>query len=313
MDLKSWKKQLQQLALNHVEFNVPMSEYTYFKIGGNADAFIILKSASELKKIKKWSLKHKIPLTLIGNGTNLLVSDKGIRGIVVKIDCDMSEVKVNDNLIVAEAGALLSKVAQTALDHSLTGFEFASGIPGSIGGAVYMNAGAYDEEMKNIVSKASVITVDGNLEEWDKERLSLNYRSSAVAKERAIITCVELSLQKGNQQSIEAKMNKLNRWRRERQPLAMPSAGSTFKRPPDIAGSYLIDQAGLKGYTIGGAQVSTKHAGFIVNAGGATAQDVLDLMAYVQKTVYSKYNILLEPEVRLIGEKMDTDLVLPEH
>ncbi|QOR34004.1 UDP-N-acetylmuramate dehydrogenase [Clostridium sp. 'deep sea'] len=310
MDLMLWQQQLKDnLHLQQVEFNVDMCNYTYFKIGGPADAFITLNNEYELQKIKKFAQKNKLTLTIIGNGTNLLVSDKGIRGIVVKIGDNLQKISAEGCFIIAESGALLSQVAQVALANSLTGFEFASGIPGSIGGAVFMNAGAYDGEMSQIVSRCWVVTNEGNYEEWDSKRLNLRYRNSAVATEKAIITKVEIKLKQGEKSKIKAEMNKLNRWRRERQPLAMPSAGSTFKRPPDVAGSYLIDQAGLKGYSIGGAQVSTKHAGFVINVGGATAQNVLDVMAHIQKTVYEKFNILLEPEVRLLGEEMKSDLI----
>ena len=311
MDLMLWQQQLKEtLQLNSVQFNVAMCDHTYFKIGGPADAFVVIENEQELQKVKKFALNNKLPFTIIGNGTNLLVSDKGIRGIVVKIGDNFKKVSADGCVIVAESGALLSQVAQVALQHSLTGFEFAAGIPGSIGGAVFMNAGAYEGEMKQVVTKCWVVTNEGNLELWNKERLNLSYRNSAVAKEKAIVTRVEIALKKGNKSDIEAEVNKLNRWRRERQPLAMPSAGSTFKRPPNAAGGYLIDQAGLKGYSIGGAQVSPKHAGFVVNTGGATAQNVLDLMAHVQKTVYEKFNILLEPEVRLLGEEMKSNLIL---
>ena len=279
-----------------------MADYTYFEIGGKADLIVFPSCKMDIQNVYCWCLEHGVPCTVVGNGSNLLVSDLGIRGVVLKIDEHMATITVEGNTIKAGAGALLSRVAQVALEHSLQGMAFASGIPGSIGGAVYMNAGAYEGEMKHIVKAADVVTATGKWEVWDLERLSLDYRNSAVATEGALITAVELELQPGDPQLIKAEMQKLNRWRRERQPLAMPSAGSTFKRPLDVAGSYLIDQTGLKGYTIGGAQVSTKHAGFIVNIGDATAQDVLDLIAYVQERVYAKYERWLDPEVRFVGE-----------
>ncbi|MFP4457033.1 MAG: UDP-N-acetylmuramate dehydrogenase [Clostridia bacterium] len=305
----NWQNEILDINSN-IEINVDMRNHTYFKIGGTADAMVKPTTIEEMYNIYKWCLGNKVGITVIGNGTNLLVSDKGIRGLVIKISDNLSNIQTSNNIIKAQAGALLSSVAKVALNSSLTGFEFASGIPGTIGGAVYMNAGAYDGEMKDVVTKATVVSKEGSLEVWDKQRLALDYRSSAVAKEEAIILDVEVSLNKGNYKEILDRMSLLNRWRRERQPLDMPSAGSTFKRPPDVAGSYLIDKIGLKGYSIGGAQVSKKHAGFIVNKGGATAQDVLDLMAYVQKKVYEEEGVLLKPEVRFIGEVQKNKLLV---
>jgi len=308
MDL-NWQDEIVEISPN-VAINVDMRNHTYFKIGGKAEALATPTTFEELINVYRWCKNKNLNTTIIGNGTNLLVSDKGILGVVIKISDNLSEIKRGNNTITAQAGALLSSVAKVALDMGLTGFEFASGIPGSIGGAVYMNAGAYDGEMKGVVTKATVLTKSGVIEIWEKDRLELDYRNSAVAKEGAIILDVEISLTQGSYSKILDKMNLLNRWRRERQPLEKPSAGSTFKRPPDIAGSYLIDKIGLKGYSIGGAQVSKKHAGFIINTGSATAQDVLDLMAYVQKRVYEEEGILLMPEVRFIGQKQDSDLIL---
>jgi UDP-N-acetylmuramate dehydrogenase len=305
----NWQKELTD-RFSSIDIDVSMKKHTYFRIGGKADAFAMPKCTNELVEMYIWCLSREIPITIIGNGTNLLVSDKGIRGVVIKINDNLSLIKNDQNRIIAQAGALLSTVAKKALELNLTGFEFASGIPGSIGGAVFMNAGAYDGEMKHVVKRITVMTKDGQVKQWDEKRIALDYRTSAVSNEGAVILEVEVSLKEGIYQEILDKMNLLNGWRRERQPLEMPSAGSTFKRPPDIAGSYLIDKAGLKGFTIGGAQVSEKHAGFIVNIGNATAQNVLDLMSYVQKKVYEKENVLLFPEVRILGEKMETDLIM---
>ncbi len=305
---EKWQEELVKV-FSSAKLNAAMKKYTYFKIGGLADALVEPNDIDELVNLYNWCINFNIPVTTIGNGTNLLVSDKGIRGVVIRLNDNLAKVETSNNRIVAQAGALLSIVAKEALKHKLQGFEFAAGIPGSIGGAVFMNAGAYDGEMKHVVKRVKVMTKDGKIEEWDEARLALDYRSSAVAKEEAIILEVEIELFPGKHDEILEKMNLLNRWRRERQPLDMPSAGSTFKRPPDIAGSFLIDKIGLKGFTIGGAQVSKKHAGFIVNIGNASAQDVLDLMTYVQKKVYEAENILLLPEVRVLGEAMETDLI----
>ena len=304
----NWKDEITKITPN-VEIEVDMRNHTYFKIGGKAEALVTPTTFEELVNVYKWANKNGLNITIIGNGTNLLVSDKGILGVVIKVSENLSAIKKDSYIIIAQAGALLSSVAKVALKMNLSGFEFASGIPGSIGGAVYMNAGAYDGEMKDVVSKATVLTKSGDIEVWDKARLKLDYRNSAVAKEGAIILDVEISLSKGIYKEILDKMNLLNKWRRERQPLDKPSAGSTFKRPPDIAGSYLIDKIGLKGYSIGGAQVSKKHAGFIINTGGATAQDVLDLMAFVQKRVYEEEGVLLTPEVRFIGQYQESKLI----
>lgn len=312
MQATNWQDQLIQDVKTTLLINEPMSRHTYFQIGGCADVYAIPHSIEVLQQIVKWCVAYAVPYVVIGNGTNLLVSDKGIRGVVLAIDSQLSSIEVSPPFIKAQAGALLSQVAQEAMQYALAGFEFAAGIPGSIGGAVFMNAGAYDGEMRDVVESVDVVTRRGELETWDAKRLALSYRHSAISDEGAIVAQVLLKLQAGNQQDISAEINKLNRWRRERQPLQMPSAGSTFKRPPGTAGSYLIDQAGLKGKCIGGAQVSQKHAGFIVNTGGATAQDVLDLMAFVQQEVLKQFGILLEPEVRFMGEPQKSDLLFAQ-
>lgn len=304
----NWQKDILN-KFSNVEINADMKKFTNFKIGGLADVLATPDSYEELIEMYLWCINNNINISIIGKGTNLLVSDKGVRGIVIRVADNLSKIVRKDNIIIAQAGALLSSVAKTALNAQLAGLEFASGIPGSIGGAVYMNAGAYEGEMNHVVTKAKIVTRDGKTQEWDNKRLSLEYRSSAVATEKAIILEVETTLHKGAYQDISDKMNLLNGKRREKQPLNMPSAGSTFKRPPGIAGSYLIDKVGLKGHKIGGAQVSTKHAGFIINTGDARAQDVLNLMAFVQNKVYQEEGILLQPEVRFLGEEQESQLI----
>ncbi len=300
--INNWQQEMQRL-FPHTEFNADMRQHTYFRIGGRADALFEPRNAEELSGVLNWADDLSIPWLVIGNGTNLLVSDLGIRGIVIKIGSQMSAIRQDGDNLRIEAGALLVNCARYALKASLTGMEFSYGIPGTIGGAVFMNAGAYGGEMKDIVIGADIL-LDGEMRSLSAAELGLSYRKSVIEEMDAVIVDVTLGLNPGNPVEIEETMNRLNSWRKERQPLEMPSAGSTFKRPENIAGSLLIDQAGLKGLRIGGAEVSPKHAGFIVNCGGATAADVLALMAEVQKEVAKKSGVVLQPEVRFLGEDM---------
>lgn len=303
MQYQRWQLELQQKFGSIIKLDEPMKYHSHFRIGGPADALAVPTDEKQIIELVQWCFRNAIPFHVIGNGTNLLVRDKGVRGVVIKLDSNFARVTVNLPEITAQAGALLSTVAEAACQHSLKGFEFAAGIPGSIGGALVMNAGAYGGEMKDVVKRARVITAEGKVETWDAKRLDLSYRHSAVRAENALVLEVTIELVPGDCSEIRAKINELNRLRREKQPLAMPSAGSTFKRPPGVAASRLIDEAGLKGYSIGGAQVSPKHAGFIVNTGGATCADVLALMAHVQKVVKDKFGVELEPEVHILGEE----------
>lgn len=286
-----------------VLFDEPMSRHTTFRIGGNADVFVNASSSEEIVSIISYCLEHHIPYMCMGNGSNMLVSDNGIRGVVISIGSNMSEVQVVDNMIYAEAGALMSKIASAALGAELSGFETLSGIPGTVGGGIYMNAGAYGGEIKSVLKNVTFISKNNDIVTMDTDQLELSYRHSIFETNGGIIVKCCLELKKGNKNEISATMKEYSKRRSEKQPLSMPSAGSTFKRPEGHFAGKLIQDAGLMGFSIGGAQISTKHAGFIVNTGNATAADVLALIEHVRKTVFAQSGIMLEPEVRLIGEK----------
>ena len=286
-----------------VLFDEPMSRHTTFRIGGNADVFVNASSSEEIVSVISYCLEHHIPYMCMGNGSNMLVSDKGIRGVVISIGSNMSEVQVVDNMIYAEAGALMSKIASAALGAELSGFETLSGIPGTVGGGIYMNAGAYGGEIKSVLKNVTFISKNNDIVTMDTDQLELGYRHSIFETNGGIIVKCCLELKKGNKNEISAAMKEYSTRRNEKQPLSMPSAGSTFKRPEGHFAGKLIQDAGLMGFSIGGAQISTKHAGFIVNTGNATAADVLALIEHVRKTVFAQSGIMLEPEVRLIGEK----------
>ena len=278
--------------------NEPMSKHTSFRTGGNADTFIKVESAEDIINIIK---EYYNPI-FIGNGSNLLVSDDGIRGTVVQIYDEFNQISLKEeNVIHADAGALLSKIAAFARDNSLTGFEFASGIPGTAGGAVFMNAGAYGGEMKDVVVNVYAIE-NGKEVVYNCEEMQFDYRSSIAMKKNLIISGVDYKLTKGNKDKINEIMIDLNSRRREKQPLEYPSAGSTFKRPEGYFAGKLIMDSGLSGYTVGGAMVSTKHCGFVINTGKATSTDIYNLIKDVQRIVLDKMGVKLETEVRLIGE-----------
>ena len=283
--------------------NEPMSKHTSFKIGGCADILCIPPNCNSLICILKYAKDNNIPVTIIGNGSNLLVSDKGIRGIVIKLFGGLTGYKVNGEYIECESGVLLSKLGSIAYKSSLSGLEFASGIPGTLGGAVFMNAGAYDGEMKDVVQKTTYLDNELNIKVIEGENHKFSYRHSIFEETGGIIISSVLKLKSIKNDIILTKMNELNGKRKEKQPLDMPSAGSTFKRPEGFFAAKLIEDAGLKGCCIGGAAVSKKHAGFIVNCGGATANDVLTLVEHIISEVYSKYNVKLQTEIKYIGEK----------
>ncbi len=283
--------------------NESMSKHISFRIGGNADLLVLPTSVDDLLLVLGICKSQNIPWTIIGNGSNVLVLDGGIRGVVIKMGKEFSHIDIHGTRIIAEAGATLAAVATQAAKQELTGMEFAAGIPGTIGGAIFMNAGAYDGEMKMVVTGADILTLDGQLEHWDINQLALGYRTSSVQTTGAIVLKVYLQLTVGDKETIVSKLQDFAQRRCSKQPLELPSAGSTFKRPTGNYAGTLIEQAGLKGYTVGGAQVSTKHAGFVVNIGEATAQDVLRLIQDVQKRVEDYSGILLEPEVRIVGEE----------
>jgi len=280
----------------------PMKVHTSFKIGGPADFFVVPTCVESLVSTIKLCSKEKIPYYIIGNGSNLLVSDKGFRGVIVQIYKNFNEVRIVGDRVSAQAGVLLSKLSKQIYEASLEGFEFASGIPGTLGGAVFMNAGAYGGEMKHILEDVTVITHQGDLINLPKEALALDYRSSILQQEDYVAISATLKLKKGDQAFIKSTLEQLSHKRKTRQPLEIPSAGSTFKRPEGYYAGKLIMDSGLKGYSIGGAQVSEKHCGFVVNKGNATAKDVILLMEHIRLIVKEKFGVELEPEVKLLGQ-----------
>lgn len=300
--MKIKTEEFKGLAKN-IYFDELMKNHTTFKIGGSADVFVDAESAEEISDIIKYCKNNGIPYMVIGNGSNMLVSDKGIRGAVIKVGAKMNGISVDGETVTAGAGARLSAVANEALKAGLSGFETLSGIPGMLGGAIYMNAGAYGGEMKDVLESVTYIDAEGEMKTAEKDKLDLSYRHSMFEDSGFVIVSAVMRLKKGNYDDIKASMLDYNKRRADKQPLSMPSAGSTFKRPEGHFAGKLIQDSGLMGYTIGGAQVSDVHAGFLVNKGGATAEDVMRLIEYVQKTVTEKFGVQLEPEVRLIGER----------
>lgn len=299
MDIKQFAELLQTKLPHDMIFrNEPMKNYTTFRIGGNADILVKPKTYEQIKEVIHLCKAYEVPYYVLGNGSNLLVSDEGYRGVILHVSHQLSDIKVEGNRITAEAGAILSKVATVAMENNLTGLEFAHGIPGTLGGAVVMNAGAYDGEMKNVLISCDVMDEKGNVITLSKDELELGYRTSIIQKKHYIVLSATMTLKKGEKEKIKAYMKELMLRRKEKQPLDKPSAGSTFKRPEGYFAGKLIMDSGLKGYQIGGAKVSEKHCGFIVNAGNATCKDVEDLIGYVQKTVKNKFNVELEPEVK---------------
>ena len=280
----------------------PMASHTTFRVGGEADYLVMPRTIGEVGQVIAACRQEGTDYMLIGNGSNLLVSDKGYRGVVIQLLDNFHEISVQGKGIYAQAGALLSTVARTAQKAGLAGMEFAGGIPGTIGGAMMMNAGAYGGEMKDIVSSVSVMDAQGRVSQYTCEDMAFGYRDSALAHEELYALEITLALQEGDPDEIAAEMNALAQKRSDKQPLEYPSAGSTFKRPEGHYAGALIEQAGLRGYQIGGAQVSEKHCGFIINAGGATAADVRELIEYVQQTVEEHSGVRMTPEVRFVGE-----------
>lgn len=278
----------------------PMSRHTTFKVGGTADLFICPKSASQTSEIIKFCNLNDVKWQVIGNGSNLLVDDDGIRGVVICIGSQMGDIKVHQNQIVCGAGAPLSLVCTCALSHSLSGLEFAFGIPGNVGGAVYMNAGAYGGEMKDVVTFVEYLDENGDFQKIGGEELDFSYRHSFFSNKKYVITQVSLSLVSGDKTLIKEKMDDLISRRRDKQPLEYPSAGSTFKRPEGNFAGALIEKCGLKGYSVGGAQVSEKHAGFVINRDKATCKDIEDLIAHIKKTVLNETGYSLECEIKKI-------------
>ncbi|MCY6371264.1 UDP-N-acetylmuramate dehydrogenase [Clostridium ganghwense] len=285
-----------------IKVNALMKDYTSFKVGGPADFMVTPRKNEQVKELIDLCRNNNIPYFVFGNGSNLIVRDGGFRGIIINLS-ELNEVYVEGEKIVAQSGVLLSSVSKTALKQSLKGLEFASGIPGSIGGAVAMNAGAYQGEISQVIESAVIVDKDGNIKKLSKDQLELSYRMSAILKYGYIVLEATFKLEKGDHDTIKDKMDDLNRRRREKQPLEYPSAGSTFKRPVGYFAGKLIQDSDLKGTTVGGAEVSTKHSGFIINKSNATAKDILELIEIVQKTVKKKFNVDLNTEVRIIGEE----------
>ena len=281
----------------------PMTKHTSFHIGGPAELMAQPQSEAELQSLLLKAAEAAVPVTLVGNGSNLLVRDKGIRGLVIKLGSMLRDIKVSGNVLTFGSGVSLAQASKKAAELGLSGMEFAVGIPGSIGGAVYMNAGAYDGEMSKVVKSVRVMDAAGEVSELSAGELDFGYRHSALQGSSKIVTSVTVELAAGDKQAIAEKMADFSNRRITKQPLELPSAGSMFKRPPGYFAGTLIDQTGLKGYTVGGAQVSTKHAGFVVNIGGATAADVLQLISDVQAKVFAAHGVKLEPEVLVLGEE----------
>ena len=280
----------------------PMKNHTTFRIGGPADALALPKTPEEVAEVVHFCHEHAQPYYVLGNGSNLLVSDEGYRGLVLQLYRNFNDIQVNGETITVQSGAMLAAVARTAYQTGLTGLEFASGIPGTIGGAVVMNAGAYGGEMKNVLKEVTVLTKEGEVLVIPAKALELGYRTSVIPKNGWIVLGAVLQLKKGDQEQILARMEELKEQRITKQPLDLPSAGSTFKRPEGYFAGKLIMDAGLRGFTVGGAQVSEKHCGFVVNRGNATAADVWELICEVKRRVKEMTGVELEPEVKLFGD-----------
>ena len=295
---------IKELPKEQIKLNEPMKNHTNFKIGGDADIYIIAKEIEQIKIVLKLVKQHNIPLTILGNGSNVLVGDKGIRGIVLKVSIDKFEIKKEKDYatITVGAGVPLGKIAYSLLKEEIAGFEFAGGIPGTIGGAIRMNAGAYGGEMKDCIKTVICLNEDGELKEFSNAECEFSYRHSIFCNKQLIIVKAELQLPYGNKKEIQEKMDEYAQSRREKQPITLPSAGSTFKRGTDFITAKLIDECNLKGYTVGGAQVSTLHAGFVVNTGDATAKDVISVIEHVKKTVLEQTGKQIELEIELLGE-----------
>ena len=302
------KQKIYELLTNEIKQGIvkidePMKKHTNFKIGGNADIFVIAKSIEEIKCVIKFSKENNVPLTILGNGSNVLVSDKGIRGIVLQVGIKEIKIQKQKNALVeVDAGVMLGALAQVLLKQSIAGFEFAAGIPGSIGGAIRMNAGAYGGEIKDIIKNVTVLNEKGEMITLENKDCEFAYRYSRFTNSKEIVIRATLDLPFGNEKEIKEKMDEYAQSRKEKQPLDLPSAGSTFKRGPDFITAKLIDECGLKGFTSGNAQVSTLHAGFIVNLGDATAQDVLNVVNHVKQVVLEKKGKQIELEIELLGE-----------
>ena len=302
MNQEFYQKLCEIVGKEQVLTDEPMKKHTTFRIGGPADYLVLPQKTEEIGEIVACCKKMNVPWYVMGNGSNLLVADQGVRGVVIQLLRNFNKIVVQQNKISAQAGAGNALIARQALDASLTGFEFAAGIPGTIGGAVVMNAGAYGGEMKDIITEVTVLDEQGEIQIIPVDNLELGYRTSIIARKGYIVLEVCLELNNGQADEIKSRMDELKEQRVTKQPLDYPSAGSTFKRPEGYFAGKLIMDAGLRGFTVGGAQISEKHCGFVINKGNATAQDVIDLMEETKKIVMEKFGVVLEPEVKRLGQ-----------
>ena len=280
-----------------------MKNHTSFKIGGSADFLVTPRTVDQIQNLIITLKKENIPVFIMGNGSNLLVSDKGIRGVVIKLSKNFSSFSISGDEVTAQSGILLSTLSKSIVNESLSGFEFASGIPGTIGGAVTMNAGAYDSEMKNIVEEVVAMDMDGNIRTFTNQEMNFRYRKSRVTDETLVVLEAKLKLEKGNIEDIKAKIDDFTVRRTTKQPLTAYSAGSTFKRPEGYFADKLIEDAGLKGIIMRNAAVSSLHSGFVINTGDATCENILELIEFIKLTVFSRFGVMLEEEVRVVGEQ----------
>lgn len=297
------KEALQRFVpADNIKYDELLGNCTTFRVGGAADCVVYIENITQLQQVLRYLNLVELPYFVLGNGSNLLIGDRGYRGVILKLSGDMKGITADGNRVTAGAGASLAQTARKALEQGLGGMEFASGIPGTVGGGVIMNAGAYDGEMKQVVESVTVVDGEGNILTLDNETMEFGYRTSAIKNQNFVVAECTFLLQPAPTEQIKAKMDDLAARRREKQPLEYPSAGSTFKRPEGNFAGKLIMDAGLRGFRIGGAQVSEKHCGFIINTGNATAADIKDLIETVQEQVYRRFEVKLEPEVIMLGE-----------
>lgn len=302
MQKEFYNRLIDILGTESVLIDEPMKKHTTFRIGGSADYYVLPKTIEEVQQVVEACKEAEIPYYVLGNGSNLLVSDKGYRGVIIQLYRNLNQIEVEGTKIRAQVGALLSQIAGEALRHCLTGFEFAAGIPGTLGGAVVMNAGAYGGEMKDVLQEVTALSKDGEIKVLSREELNLGYRTSVIGREGYIALEAVIALKEGKEETIRATMEELKERRTTKQPLEYPSAGSTFKRPEGYFAGKLIQDTGLRGFSVGGAQVSEKHCGFVINKDNATAQDVIELMKEVSDRVEAKFGVPLEPEVKKLGD-----------
>lgn len=305
MDKEVYNQMCDIVGSDNVYVDEPMNKHTTFRVGGKADYYIVPYTMEEVRKLILIMKQFNVPYYILGNGSNVLISDNGYRGVIIRIFKNISNIEIVNTRIKAQAGALLSNIAMAACNAGLKNFEFAGGIPGTVGGAVVMNAGAYNGEMKKVLISATVLDEQGNILELSNKELKLGYRTSIIGTNGYTVLETNIELEQGDSNEIKALMEDYKQRRKDKQPLEYPSAGSTFKRPEGHFAGKLIMDAGLRGYSIGGAQVSEKHCGFIINKGDATAKDIIQLIHYVQNKVQEQFQIQLEPEVKMLGEFSD--------